>query len=341
VTVDFSDTATAAVGAPREAGQPGFPRRGRTVRAVDQSDERILSHPRRGATTAAGKRPHGWLYLSPLLAALFIWVYGPALFTVALSVLDWNLTTPPNGFVGLDNFITLLSDPQFARSAGQTLLYALCLLPFSTVIPMLLAIMLWQRPGRASTVYRSLLFLPVMMSPVAVAVSWRFLLNPLQGLANEAVGWFGIPPVNWLGDPSTALIVIVLVTAAKVTAFNMLLFSAALSAIDRRTIEAAQLEKASEWEITRFIVVPQLLKTTVLLGLLSIVLAGQWVFTNVSVLTQGGPDGSTDNIYYRIYTLGFAFFETGTASAAAVCVLAAFAIGGGLWLVSRRIRVKR
>jgi len=287
----------------------------------------------------ASVRP--WLYLSPVLVAIGVWIYAPALFTVALSVLDWNLTTPPTGLVGADNFARLFRSADFWQALAQTALYALALLPFSTVIPLGLAIMLWQRPGRASTVYRSLLFLPVMMAPVAVAVSWKFMLNPLVGLANEVVGWFGVPPVNWLGDPSTALVVIVAVTAAKVTAFNMLLFSAALSGLDRRTIEAARLEGATSWEITRFIVAPQLAGTTALLGTLSLVLAGQWVFTNVTVLTQGGPDGVTDNIYYRIYTLGFEFFETGTASAAAVIVLLVFAVAGIAWRLVRRSHVPR
>ena len=299
-----------------------------------------ISEPRRDATRSGDPaRPragHPWLYLTPLVLALGVWIYGPALFTVVLSVLKWNLTTPPSGFVGLDNFARLIGEPEFGQAAGQTLLYALALLPFSTLVPAVLAMMLWQRPGKASTVYRSLLFLPVMTAPVAVAVSWRFLLNPLQGLANEVLSVAGIPPVNWLGDPAIALVVVVAVTAAKVTGFNMLLYSAALATVDRRTLEAARLERASSWEITRFVVAPQLVRTTILLGLLSVVLAGQWTFATVSLLTQGGPDGVTDNVYYRIYTYGFQFFDTGTASAAAVVVLMAFGIVGVAWLLFRR-----
>ena len=305
-----------------------------------------LLTPARGAATGGAPRRgyrggRAWPYLMPMMVLLLAWVYGPALFTAVLSFLEWNLTGAPGGFVGFDNHARLFREPEFGQAAGQTFLYAAALLPFSTVIPMFLAIMLWQRPGRASTVYRSLLFLPVMVAPVAVAVSWRFVLNPLQGLANEVIGAFGIAPMNWLGNPASALIVIVLVTSAKVTAFNMLLYSAALSTLDRRTLEAAKLERASAWETTRFVVIPQLHTTTVLLGLLSIVLAGQWVFTNVSVLTQGGPDGVTDNVYYRIYTLGFEFFETGMASAAAAVVLLFFAIASLGWLLVRRVNARR
>lgn len=301
----------------------------------------LLIRTRGVATGGSPRRGVGaWPYLTPVVALLLVWVYGPAVFTAVLSFLEWNLTGAPGGFVGLDNYARLFREPEFAQAAGQTLLYAAALLPFSTIIPMFLAIMLWQRPGRASTVYRSLLFLPVMVAPVAVAVSWRFILNPIQGLANEVIGLVGLPPMNWLGNPASALIVIVLVTSAKVTAFNMLLYSAALSTLDRRTLEAARLERASAWETTRFVVIPQLNRTTALLGVLSIVLAGQWVFTNVSVLTQGGPDGVTDNVYYRIYTLGFEFFETGMASAAAAIVLLFFGIASLGWVFLRRSRAQ-
>lgn len=279
-----------------------------------------------------------WPYLAPLMLALAVWVYGPTVFTVVLSFVDWNLTSDPEGFVGLANYRELFEQPEFVQAAWQTGLYALALLPFSTAVPLGLAVMLWMRPGRASTVYRSLLFLPVIMAPVAVAAAWGFLLNPLQGLVTEALALVGLGPVNWLGNPDTALWIIVVVTAAKVTAFNMLLCGAALASLDRRLVEAARLEGASSWEVTRFVVLPHLAQPIVALALLSVVLAGQWVFTNISELTGGGPDGSTDNVYYRIYTLAFDYFDTGEASAAAVVVLTAFAGLAGIWQLLRRSR---
>lgn len=284
------------------------------------------------------RRPRAWPYLLPLGLSVGTWVYLPVLATLVLAVLDWNLTSPSAEFVGLDNFSRLLSEPEFGRAAVQTLLYALALLPFSTVLPLLLAVLLWLRPGRASTVYRSLLFLPAMVAPVALAVSWRFLLNPLDGLANRFLAFFGWGPVNWLGDPAWAFPVVVVVTSARVVAFNMLLCSAALSAVDRRTVEAARLEGATTVEVVRFVVLPRMVAPTVLLGLLSIVLAGQWAFTNVSVLTQGGPDGVTDNVYHRIHTLGFGYFETGMASAASVLVLVLFAVAAVAAALWRRHR---
>lgn len=284
--------------------------------------------------TANGLR--GWLYLTPLVLVLAAWVYGPMIFSAILSVLDWDLTTTSQGFVGIDNYVTLFSQPEFVRSLGQTLVYSLGLLPFATIIPLVLAVMLWQRASRWSAVYRALLFLPVMLAPVAHAVSWKFLLNPLQGLGNAVLAFVGLEPVNWLGDPAIAPLVIILVTTARVIGFNMLIYAAALATIDRRTLDAARIDGATTVDITRFIVIPQLTRTTVLLALLVIIMAGQWVFNNVAVLTQGGPDGSTDNIYYRIYTLGFTFFETGVASAAAMVVLVVFLLGWALLSVFQK-----
>jgi len=272
---------------------------------------------------------------------LTVWIYGPMLVSVFLSFADWNLTTSFGGMVGLENFRELLRRPDFLNALARTVLYAVVLLPFATVVPMILAILLWQRPSRAATIYRTLLFLPVMIAPVAHAASWRFLLNPLTGPLNEILGVVGLPPVNWLGNPTTALPVIVVVTSARIVATNMLIYSAMLATLDRRTVAAAQVEGATTWETMRFVVIPQLRGVTIMLGLLSFVMAGQWVFNYVSILTQGGPDGATDTVYFYIYTMGFTFFETGVASAASAVILGLLGLVGiGVWLRGRRRHVR-
>jgi multiple sugar transport system permease protein len=249
-----------------------------------------------------------------------------------------DLTSPDAEFVGAANFVALVTEPEFGNALARTGLYVLGMLPFATVVPLAPAILLWRRPGRASDVYRTLLFAPVVLAPVATAISWQFVLNPLQGVLNTLLGAVGLPTPNWLGDPATALPVIVAVTAGKIVALDLLLFGAALAGLDRRVLAAAQVEGATEWEITRHVVLPQLARTTAGLSLLCVVVAGQWVFTNVAVLTDGGPDGATDNVYYRLYTTGFTFFDVGLASAAAVAILAVLAVvlGIGAALGGRR-----
>lgn len=272
----------------------------------------------------------GWLYLTPMLVALIAWVYLPLIATGALSFAEWDLTSGPPEFVGVGNYTALFNRPELGASLQQTMFYVAGMMIFAIPIPLGLAVLLWKRPGRASAIYRTLLFLPVILAPVATAVSWQFLLNPLQGLVNAGLEVVGAAPVNWLGDPSTALATIVVITGAKIVGLNMLLYGAALAGLDRRCVQAARLDGATEWESTRHIVLPQLKRTTGFLALLCVVLAGQWTFTNISVLTQGGPAGATDNIFYLLYTYGFSYFDTGLAAATAMLLLLGLGALAGL-----------
>lgn len=306
-----------------------------------------LSRPARPDRPSSGKAParptrggRAWPYVAPAGVLLVVWVYAPLLATAVLSTLRWNLTSRRIPFVGADNYARLFTDADFGNAVLRTLEYALALMPFATVLPMAMAILLWKLGGRAAAVYRSLLFLPVVLAPVATAVSWRFLLDPLQGLVDTVLRGVGLPAVNWLGSGPPAFVVIVLVTGTKVAALNLLLYLAGLAAIDPRQIEAARMDGATEGEVSRRILVPLLGRTTVLVAFLCLVLAGQWAFVNVSVLTQGGPQGATDNIYYRLYDYGFTFFDTGLASAAAVLVVLALVPFAVFYLRSVRERAQ-
>ncbi|ONH31518.1 ABC transporter permease [Pseudofrankia asymbiotica] len=334
-----------------EAGaQPALPR-GRADRpaprghalAGRRTDEPPASGPR--ASASAARRAGAWrgaatpwLFQAPVLVSLAVWVYGPLVFTGVLSLLDWDLISPHPKFVGLTNYRQLVENPEFGNAVLRTGLYVLALLPFATVVPMALAIMLWKRPGRASGIYRSLLFVPVMLAPVANALSWRFVLDPLGGIVNEVFGGLGLPQRDWLGDPSFALPAITLITAAKFVAMHLLLYGAALAGVDRRSLDAARVDGATEWEITRHLVVPQLVRTTALLAFLCAVFAGQWTFTNIVVLTDGGPDDTTDNVYFRLYQYAFTFFDAGTGAAAAMMIVGGLALAFAVVSLPRRRR---
>jgi multiple sugar transport system permease protein len=268
-------------------------------------------------------------------------VYGPLAGTVLLSLVRWNLTSGSPAFVGLANYRTLFADPDFASAAGQTVLYAAAMLPLGIAWPLWLAVALWKRPGRAAFLYRSLLFVPMVLAPVATAISWQFALNPLLGIGHGLAGAAGLPTPDVLGDPRTALWAVDVITSGKMIALNVLLFGAALSAVDPRTMEAARLDGAPEGQVTWRIVVPQISRTVVLVSMLTVLYAGQWSFTNISVLTQGGPQNSTNNIYYLIYTYGFTYFDIGPAAAASVLVILALAVPLGLGSLLRRRRDAR
>lgn len=280
-----------------------------------------------GPGTRARRRGSGALpYLLPALVFLLVWIYLPLAFTGVLSFLHWNLVGASRPFAGLSNYARLFARPDFAAAATQTALYVAGLVPFATVFPMGMAIMLWKHPGRAAAAYRSLLFLPVVLAPVAVAIAWQFLLAPLEGAVDTLLAAAGLPAPDWLGSASTALWTIVVITGIRIFALNVLIYLAGLAAIDRACVEAARVDGASEWAITRHILVPLLGRTTALASFLCVVFGGQWAFVNIAVLTQGGPQGATSNVFYLLYQYGFAFFDTGLASAAAVVITLALAV---------------
>ena len=266
------------------------------------------------------------LYLLPVVVFLLVWIYLPLLFTGALSFLHWNLTSGSKPFAGTQNYVRLFTQGDFAAAARNTALYIAGLLPFATVFPMAMAITLWKHPGRSSTVYRALIFLPVVLAPVAVAISWQFILAPLQGVLDSVLTWAHLPAPDWLGSSATALWIVVVITGTKIFALHVLIYLAALATVDRGLLDAARLEGASEWAVTRHVLVPLLSRTIALTSFLCVVFGGQWTFVNVAVLTQGGPLGSTDNVYYYLYQYGFSFFNTGIASASAVVITVVLAL---------------
>jgi multiple sugar transport system permease protein len=138
---------------------------------------------------------------------------------------------------------------------------------------------------------------------------------------------FSITTVNWLGDESTALWVVVFITGWKILGFSFILYAAAITGIDRSYTEAARLDGASEWQITRHIVVPLLTPTFYFLLLFTIMFAGQWAFAPINVLTQGNPNNSTSNVFYILYQIAFDYFNVGQAAAASVMVFLVMGAG--------------
>src|SRR5262249_53754460 len=150
--------------------------------------------------------------------------------------------------------------------------------------------------GRTRSIYRSIIFLPVLMAPVVVGVIWRWLLHPTQGLSNEVLGVFGLGPYNYFRNADTAIWVIIFITGWKHLGFSVLLFSAGLTNISRDYIEAASMDGATRWQTIRYITLPLLSPTIMFTLLLTILLSAQWTFPLINVLTQGGPLGSTTNV---------------------------------------------
>jgi multiple sugar transport system permease protein len=205
------------------------------------------------------------------------------------------------------------------------------------LLPLIVALLARSVTGRMRTFYRAAIFAPFLVAPVAAAILWRWLLAPDGGLANQALGVFGLEPVNWLREPGSAFVSISVIAGWQLLGFSVLIVSAGLSNINDVYFSAARVDGASRWRITRQITVPLLSPTLLMMVVLTVLISGQWVFPLIDTLTHGGPDGATTNLYYLIYDKAFTSFDVGLASAAGVLFFAGFAVFAVLavWLIDR------
>ncbi|MBM9468869.1 carbohydrate ABC transporter permease [Nakamurella leprariae] len=305
----------------------------------------LLTKPPSGPPVAA-KAPAGsrwwvrvrpYLYLLPAVAGLVLWVYRPLVQTVEWSFYDWNLLpTTPKRWVGLDNYSDIAALPEMRQAVVNTGWYVLGLLPFAVAIPMVIALLSRKVGGRARGFYQALVFVPMLVTPVATAAIWRWMMQP-DGIINQALGTIGVDPGNWFRNSPTAIIAIILITGWQITGFAVLIFAAGLAGIDGEYDQAAALDGASRWRILRTITLPLLSPTVLFMTLMTVLLSAQWTFALLDLLTQGGPSGTTMNIYYLLYRFGFSSFDVGYASAASVAFFAAFGVlAAGMLTLMRR-----
>ena len=285
------------------------------------------------------ERLQPYLYLLPVMVTLGIWIYWPLVRTFYLSFFQWNLLpTTPMIYVGWENYRRILTLPEMQQAMVNTVVYILGILPLSVIIPLAVALFTDNISKRWRSFYRALIFVPMIMAPVVVSIIWRWLLNPTVGVVNFALtGGDFVDPVNFFRGETLAIWTIIVITGWKLVGFSTLLFSAAISNINRETIEAASIDGANYWQTVRSIILPLLSPTVLLMVMLSVLLVSQWSFAYINVLTQGGPLGATTNVYYILYMYGFRTFAIGWSSAAAVILFITFGLlaAGLLSLINR------
>jgi multiple sugar transport system permease protein len=267
------------------------------------------------------------LFLAPAFITLGLWIYWPLIEAFRLSFHEWNLLpTSDPVFVGLDNYRNLLALSELRAAAWNTVVYTLGLLPLTVALPLLVALLTREAVGRAGKVYRALIFVPMIIAPVVVAVIWRWLLNPDHGIINKLLGGLGLSSVRFLQDAETAIWTIIFITGWKLVGFSTLLFAAAMTGIDRSLIEAARIDGATEGQIARRVIIPLVTPTTIFLTVLTVLHGAQWSFVYINVLTQGGPRHATTNLYYLLWEYGFSTFAIGWSTAAGMLLFAAFSV---------------
>lgn len=256
---------------------------------------------------------------SGLLACVFL--LGPLLSIFLLAFTDYQLGNSALRFIGLDNFHQLAGDPVFWRSLSNTLVYSAVVVPGSVALGLAAALLIDAGPSLRGF-YRTVFFLPVMASLIAMAVVWEFMLHPSFGIVKATMEMLGLPPRHWLKESGIALYVLAVIGIWQSFGFNMVLFMAGLSTIPRTLYEAAEMDGAPHaWARFRLVTWPLLAPVTVFVMITSVIRSFQ-VFDTVHALTQGGPNKATEVLLYTIYAEGFEFFRSSYAAAITVVFIA-------------------
>jgi multiple sugar transport system permease protein len=270
----------------------------------------------------------GWLalFLAPGLGGLLVFTIGPLLASLALTLFAWDLLTPPR-FVGLGNFTRLVADRTFWAALRHTLAFIAGYVPLVTILALGLALAL-NVPRRGIAAIRTMFFLPVVSSWVAVALLWSWLFNPKFGLINYLLGLLGLAGPGWLFDPNWAMPAIVLTSVWKDLGFVLVLFLAGLQAIPADYYEAAALDGAGRLQQLRYVTIPLLAPTMFFVTVISLINSFQ-VFDQVWVMTEGGPAGATSVLVEQVVRHAFSYGEMGYAAAIS-WVLFALVVGATL-----------
>jgi multiple sugar transport system permease protein len=256
----------------------------------------------------------GYLFIAPGLIHSAVFIVGMIFISGYLALTRWDLLTPPE-FIGIDNFQRLIRDEVFWLTLKNTLIYVALSVPTGIALSLALALAA-NTKLRGVTFFRTAYFFPYVATLVSVAIIFRWLYNPDYGLLNAFLGIFGIDPVDWLGNCSTALPAVAMLSIWKGLGWNMTLFLAGLQGIPSHLYEAAAIDGAGRWHQFRDITWPLLSPTTFFVAVTS-VLGSFSVFDSAYILTGGGPERCTT--FYMIYTWrqGFEFFNMGYAAALA------------------------
>ncbi|WP_329113123.1 carbohydrate ABC transporter permease [Streptomyces sp. NBC_01465] len=293
-----------------------------------------VARPTASRRRARRESATAWGFLSPSVIVILGLSIVPVIWSLLLSFRADDLVTPGR-WVGLDNYRALVQDPNFHTAVGNTLLYAALYVPLSLVGGLALALAL-NRRIRFIGIYRTLIFIPFVVSAAAQGVLFSFILDPEFGVANSLLHTLGISPQGFLSDPGQALYLLVIISLWSGVGFCVIVYLAALQDVPPELVESARLDGAGRWTVLRHITLPTLTPVTVFLLLWQLIAALQ-VFDLVYVTTKGGPLGSTTVIVYFVWEQAFQMFTAGYgASAAYVLALALLLAGAALHLHRRR-----
>jgi multiple sugar transport system permease protein len=282
--------------------------------------------PRQRATLA------GWAFLLPLVAYLLLCYAYPLLTTIDLSLRDYSVRTFVRGgapLSGLDNLITVVTDPTFMTALVNTAEFTLVSLVFQYTIGLALAVF-FSRGFRLSVPLRALFLVPWLLPLIVSASTWAWLLNSEAGAVNAILELFGLPGVNWLTSPDWSLVSVIIANIWIGIPFNLVLLHSGLSNIPAEVYEASALDGAGPWQTFRHVTFPMLRPVSAITLLLGLIYTLK-VFDIIWIMTRGGPNGSSTTLATWSYELGFGTMVPRFGPSAAVGnVLILIAVVAGL-----------
>jgi ABC-type sugar transport system permease subunit len=277
---------------------------------------------------ATGRRPGArgealvaLAFVLPSFAVFAVFKYYPLVFNFYLSLTSWNFFSREKAFVGLANFRAILVSAVFWQVLGNTLTYTLWSTVISVVLGFAVAAALRTRRGPGGLALKTLFFVPNITTASAVALLWIWIFDPEAGLAGQVFGLFGAQSPRWLLTPGYAMAVVVSLTVWRSVGYVMLIYLAGMAGISEEYYDAARIDGASRRQQLLRITIPLLSPTTFFLAVTSFISAMQ-VFDIVSVMTGGGPYGTTMVMNLYIYQTAFVKARAGYASALSVLLFA-------------------
>ncbi len=279
---------------------------------------------RKGANAASA-----FGFLLPALAIFAVFLLFPLAWVTALSFQKYSIADGSGTWTGLGNMRAVFHDAAFLRASLNTIVYTVVVVPASTLSALVVASLIYPLSERARAFFRGAYYLPGVASVVVIAMVWRWMFNEDFGLLNQSLGFFGLPGVRWLTSPHVALWSVILTSIARPPGGPILIYLAALDAIPKSLYDAAEMDGAGSLKKWWHVSVPLLRPTTLFIAL-TITIASFQVFTQVFILTDGGPGYATEVIAHRIYTTAIRDFDFGLASAMSFLLLGVIALASAL-----------
>jgi multiple sugar transport system permease protein len=287
------------------------------------ADHGLDTRPRRRHAPSGG-RPSplaGWLFIGPALLLFLLFILGPFVAAMALSFYSYDLLTPAE-FIGLDNFKALLHDELLIKSLGNTFIFAFASVVTHLVGGLLLALAVNRGLNKVLSYFvRTAVFFPFLISWAAVALLWKYVLDPTFGIFSYYLGVIGITAPGWFTDPAWALPSIIGIDFWHTIGYTFLIMLAGLQTVPAEMTEAALVDGANGVQTFFYVTLPLMTPTMFFASVITFIGAFQ-IFDPVQIITQGGPNDSTITAVMYLYQTGFQAFQIGYASTIALVVFA-------------------